>query len=73
MRKYCLWSGRLCPLIFVFLILLSHLFDRSFGELIAQLFHGSSRSFSPSDFKRTIARFAPSFSGYQQHDSQEVR
>lgn len=44
----------------------------AFGVLIAQLFLGSSSSFSPSEFKRTIARFAPSFSGYQQHDSQEL-
>ena len=31
-----------------------------------------SRSvFSPSSFKDVMARFAPQFSGFQQHDSQE--
>jgi ubiquitin carboxyl-terminal hydrolase 4/11/15 len=43
----------------------------AFGDLITKLHYGSSSSYSPSDFKRTLARFAPSFSGYQQHDSQE--
>lgn len=43
----------------------------AFGDLITRLHHGHSSSYSPSDFKRTLARFAPSFSGYQQHDSQE--
>ena len=43
----------------------------AFGDLITKLHYGSSPSYSPSDFKRTLARFAPSFSGYQQHDSQE--
>ncbi|CED82890.1 Ubiquitin C-terminal hydrolase [Phaffia rhodozyma] len=43
----------------------------SFGDLVSHLYHGTSSSFSPGEFKRTLARFAPSFSGYQQHDSQE--
>src|SRR3954471_15912623 len=31
----------------------------------------SSSSYAPREFKQTLGRFAPAFSGYQQHDSQE--
>ncbi|KAF5336704.1 hypothetical protein D9758_015091 [Tetrapyrgos nigripes] len=33
--------------------------------------YSSSHSYSPREFKSTLSRFAPQFSGYQQHDSQE--
>ena len=29
-------------------------------------------SYTPREFKQTLQRFAPQFSGYQQHDSQEL-
>ncbi|KAF9071565.1 hypothetical protein BDP27DRAFT_1321959 [Rhodocollybia butyracea] len=32
----------------------------------------SASSYSPRDFKTQLSRFAPQFSGYQQHDSQEL-
>ncbi|KAF8825785.1 hypothetical protein HHX47_DHR6000382 [Lentinula edodes] len=32
----------------------------------------SATSYSPRDFKSQLSRFAPQFSGYQQHDSQEL-
>ncbi|EIN05985.1 cysteine proteinase [Punctularia strigosozonata HHB-11173 SS5] len=32
----------------------------------------SSTSISPREFKQALQRFAPQFSGYQQHDSQEL-
>ncbi|KIY53386.1 cysteine proteinase [Fistulina hepatica ATCC 64428] len=32
----------------------------------------SSSSYTPRDFKMQLQRFAPQFSGYQQHDSQEL-
>ncbi|KAH7318841.1 hypothetical protein B0J17DRAFT_686237 [Rhizoctonia solani] len=31
----------------------------------------SANSYAPREFKQTIGRFAPAFSGYQQHDTQE--
>jgi len=44
----------------------------AFAELITDLWKGSSRSLSPWNFKRVIAKFAPQFTGYQQHDSAEL-
>ncbi|KAJ4473567.1 hypothetical protein J3R30DRAFT_3509735 [Lentinula aciculospora] len=32
----------------------------------------TTASYSPRDFKSQLSRFAPQFSGYQQHDSQEL-
>jgi ubiquitin carboxyl-terminal hydrolase 4/11/15 len=34
-------------------------------------YFGSSSAFSPREFKSVISRFAPSFAGYGQHDTQE--
>ncbi|KAF7729033.1 CSN-associated deubiquitinating enzyme Ubp12 [Apophysomyces ossiformis] len=44
----------------------------AYGELIEKLWSGSSSSTAPRDFKYTIGRFNPTFTGYQQHDSQEL-
>lgn len=45
----------------------------SFGALLQKIWRpGSQSSFSPREFKHQLARFAPQFSGYQQHDSQEL-
>lgn len=45
-----------------------------FGSLLERIWasSGTSTSYSPRDFKQTLQRFAPQFSGYQQHDSQEL-
>ncbi|KAF8906237.1 hypothetical protein CPB84DRAFT_1844494 [Gymnopilus junonius] len=45
----------------------------AFGALLNRIWtsSGSSTSFSPREFKSQLQRFAPQFSGYQQHDSQE--
>ncbi|KAI1321451.1 CSN-associated deubiquitinating enzyme Ubp12 [Mortierella claussenii] len=45
---------------------------RAYANLIDKLWNGSSKVFSPREFKSTIGRFAPSFTGYHQHDSQEL-
>ncbi|KAG0053570.1 CSN-associated deubiquitinating enzyme Ubp12 [Gryganskiella cystojenkinii] len=45
---------------------------RSYAALIEKLWKGSNKVFSPREFKSTIGRFAPSFTGYHQHDSQEL-
>ncbi|KAG0325036.1 CSN-associated deubiquitinating enzyme Ubp12 [Dissophora globulifera] len=45
---------------------------RAYASLIDKLWNGTSKVFSPRDFKLTIGRFAPSFTGYHQHDSQEL-
>ncbi|KAF9329552.1 CSN-associated deubiquitinating enzyme Ubp12 [Podila minutissima] len=45
---------------------------RAYANLIDKLWNGTSKVFSPRDFKSTIGRFAPSFTGYHQHDSQEL-
>ncbi|KAG9327283.1 hypothetical protein KVV02_007059 [Mortierella alpina] len=45
---------------------------RAYANLIDKVWNGSSSVFSPREFKMTIGRFAPSFTGYHQHDSQEL-
>eukprot|EP00158_Paraphelidium_tribonemae_P007839 Partr_v1_DN28377_c1_g1_i3_m79201 putative ubiquitin carboxyl-terminal hydrolase len=44
----------------------------AFGDLVNQLWRTNDDSTSPRDFKSTIGLFAPQFTGYQQHDSQEL-
>jgi ubiquitin carboxyl-terminal hydrolase 4/11/15 len=43
-----------------------------FASLLQELWKGTYTSYSPRDFKWALSRFAPQFSGYQQHDSQEL-
>jgi len=45
-----------------------------FGALLDRIWasSGPSNSYSPREFKQTLQKFAPQFSGYQQHDSQEL-
>ena len=42
-----------------------------FSFLVQALWKGSYKSIAPKDFKRILSKFAPQFSGTQQHDSQE--
>ncbi|ORX47413.1 cysteine proteinase [Hesseltinella vesiculosa] len=44
----------------------------NYGTLIERLWSGTVASLAPRDFKYTIGRFNPTFTGYQQHDSQEL-
>lgn len=44
----------------------------AFGNLIANIWNGQGGSFWPREFKYALSRFAPQFSGYAQHDSQEL-
>ncbi|KAJ7763535.1 hypothetical protein DFH07DRAFT_882362 [Mycena maculata] len=46
----------------------------AFGALLQKIWaaSGPSTSYSPREFKTQLQRFAPQFSGYQQHDSQEL-
>jgi ubiquitin carboxyl-terminal hydrolase 4/11 len=45
---------------------------KAYANLLSQIYsEASSGTFSPTQFKRVIARWAPSFSGYGQQDSQE--
>ncbi|KAJ7463408.1 hypothetical protein B0H11DRAFT_2052838 [Mycena galericulata] len=46
----------------------------AFGALLQRIWAASapSTSYSPREFKTQLQRFAPQFSGYQQHDSQEL-
>jgi len=46
----------------------------AFGALLQRIWatSGTSTSYSPREFKQQLQRFAPQFSGYQQHDSQEL-
>lgn len=46
----------------------------SFGALLHRIWaqNPTSTSYSPREFKSALQRFAPQFSGYQQHDSQEL-
>ncbi|XP_026448534.1 ubiquitin carboxyl-terminal hydrolase 5-like isoform X1 [Papaver somniferum] len=44
----------------------------AFGELLRKLWAPGRTPISPRPFKSKLARFAPQFSGYNQHDSQEL-
>ncbi|XP_039138079.1 ubiquitin carboxyl-terminal hydrolase 9-like [Dioscorea cayenensis subsp. rotundata] len=44
----------------------------AFGELLRKLWRSGRSSVAPREFKGKLARFAPQFSGYNQHDSQEL-
>ncbi|WFD43484.1 ubiquitinyl hydrolase 1 [Malassezia psittaci] len=44
----------------------------TFARLLHQLWGSSDGSIVPREFKSTLARFAPQFTGYAQHDSQEL-
>lgn len=44
----------------------------AFGRLVQQLWGAQSGAVVPREFKSILGRFAPQFSGYAQHDSQEL-
>ncbi|KAI3710591.1 hypothetical protein L2E82_40375 [Cichorium intybus] len=44
----------------------------AFGELLRKLWSSGRTAVPPRAFKGKLARFAPQFSGYNQHDSQEL-
>ncbi|KAF9609046.1 hypothetical protein IFM89_012486 [Coptis chinensis] len=44
----------------------------AFGELLRKLWAPGRSPIAPRPFKTKLARFAPQFSGYNQHDSQEL-
>lgn len=44
----------------------------AFGELLRKLWAPGRQPVAPRGFKAKLARFAPQFSGYNQHDSQEL-
>ncbi|XP_071486831.1 ubiquitin carboxyl-terminal hydrolase 32-like [Diadema antillarum] len=48
-----------------------HLAKR-YGDLVNDLWAGTTRSIAPLKLRWTIAKYAPRFSGFQQHDSQEL-
>ena len=47
---------------------------QAFGVLLSRIWDEEApmTSYMPREFKQTLQRFAPQFSGYQQHDSQEL-
>ncbi|KAF9929459.1 CSN-associated deubiquitinating enzyme Ubp12 [Linnemannia zychae] len=45
---------------------------RAYANVIDKVWNGTNKVLSPREFKQTIGRFAPSFTGYHQHDSQEL-
>lgn len=44
----------------------------AYATLINDMWSGHNSTIAPRDFKYNVSRFAPQFSGYQQHDSQEL-
>ncbi|PIA48768.1 hypothetical protein AQUCO_01300006v1 [Aquilegia coerulea] len=44
----------------------------AFGELLRKLWSSGRAPIAPREFKTKLARFAPQFSGYNQHDSHEL-
>ena len=45
---------------------------RAYQALIHRLWHGKDKAFAPKSFKSSISKYAPQFSGYEQHDLQEL-
>jgi ubiquitin C-terminal hydrolase len=43
-----------------------------YDALLKELWFGTAPNTSPANLKRAISRFAPQFSGFQQHDAQEL-
>ncbi|KAK3083744.1 hypothetical protein FSP39_002517 [Pinctada imbricata] len=43
-----------------------------YGELVKDLWSGTSRTIAPLKLRWTIGKYAPRFNGFQQHDSQEL-
>lgn len=44
----------------------------AFGDLLRRLWAPGATPVAPRTFKSKLARFAPQFSGFNQHDSQEL-
>ena len=44
----------------------------AYAELMKQMWLGSKSVVDPTDFKKQLGTFAPQFSGYHQHDTQEL-
>lgn len=44
----------------------------SYGKLIQDIWSGEYKCIAPMDFKKTLGKFAPRFSGWDQNDSQEL-
>ncbi|XP_066297333.1 ubiquitin carboxyl-terminal hydrolase 32-like isoform X2 [Branchiostoma lanceolatum] len=45
---------------------------RRYGDLVQDLWSGTSKTIAPLKMRWTIAKYAPRFNGFQQHDSQEL-
>lgn len=43
-----------------------------YSKLVREIWSGSSGEVSPWELKKSISKFSPQFSGYGQHDSQEL-
>nr|XP_030859280.2 ubiquitin carboxyl-terminal hydrolase 6 [Gorilla gorilla gorilla] len=45
---------------------------KCYGDLVQELWSGTQKSVAPLKLRRTIAKYAPRFDGFQQQDSQEL-
>jgi ubiquitin carboxyl-terminal hydrolase 4/11/15 len=45
---------------------------KHYAYLMKRIWAGDAYVVSPSEFKWTIGKYAPQFSGYRQHDAQEL-
>ncbi|XP_022251040.1 ubiquitin carboxyl-terminal hydrolase 32-like [Limulus polyphemus] len=45
---------------------------KRYGDLVRDLWSGTSRTIAPVKLRWTIGKYAPRFNGFQQHDSQEL-
>ena len=43
-----------------------------YGNLIQELWNGTKKCIPPVNLRFTLAKYAPQFSGFQQHDAQEL-
>ncbi|CAF1691913.1 unnamed protein product, partial [Adineta ricciae] len=44
---------------------------KAYGEFIREMWSGKSSCCAPRSLKQSVARYAPQFSGFAQHDSRE--
>ena len=57
-------------ILWVYSMLLQGELAIAFGDLLRKLWSLGQTTIAPRAFKGKLARFAPQFSGYNQHDSQ---
>lgn len=67
---FCMARGNSEIKFLIFIIAVQGELALAFGDLLRKLWSSGRTPVAPRAFKGKLARFAPQFSGYNQHDSQ---